>query len=38
MGRYGLDDYTKTLVSTSCGWYEVCQMANTELGAGRVLE
>ncbi|QOD05677.1 hypothetical protein [Pseudarthrobacter sp. BIM B-2242] len=38
MGRYGLDDYTKTLVSTSRGWYDVCQLANNELGAGRVLE
>lgn len=38
MGRHGHDDYTKVLVSTSRGWYDVCQMANPELGAGHVLE
>lgn len=37
MGRYGLDNYTKVLVSTSRGWYDVCQLANGELGDGRFL-
>jgi hypothetical protein len=38
MGRYGLDEYTRTLITTSPGWYEICKMANAELGGGRVLE
>jgi hypothetical protein len=38
MGRYGLDNYTKALVSTSRGWYHVCQLANAERGDGRALE
>ena len=38
MGRYGLDAYTKVLVSTSRGWFDVCEMANAELGEGRALE
>lgn len=38
MGRNSLDNYTKVLISTSHGWYDVCQLANAELGAGRVLE
>lgn len=37
MGRHGLDSYTKVLVSTSRGWYDVCQLANNELGDGRSL-
>lgn len=38
MGRYGFDSYTKVLVSTSRGWYDICQLANAALGAGRVLK
>jgi hypothetical protein len=29
---------TKILVSTSRGWFDVCGLANIEVGAGRVLE
>ncbi|MBT2566248.1 hypothetical protein J7I84_07000 [Arthrobacter sp. ISL-85] len=38
MGRYGLDAYTKIIISKSRGRFDVCEMAHTELGAGRVLE
>jgi len=38
MDRYGLDSYTRTLVSTSAGWHDVCETANAELGGGRILE
>lgn len=37
MGRYGFDKHTKTLLSTTPGWYEVRQLANTELAGGREL-
>lgn len=38
MGPRGLDSYTQVLIRTSPGWYDVCELANTELGGGRVLE
>ncbi|HEX9227532.1 MAG TPA: hypothetical protein VF885_12890 [Arthrobacter sp.] len=38
MGPHGLDAYTQMLIRTSPGWYEVCELVNAELGAGRVLE
>jgi hypothetical protein len=38
MGPRGLDSYTQVLIRTSPGWYDVCELANAELGADRVLE
>lgn len=35
MGRYGLDKYTKMLISISPGWHEVRQLANAELAGDR---
>lgn len=38
MSPGGLDSYTQMLIRTSRGWHEVCELVNTELGGGRVLD